>query len=274
MTRPLFLVALTASERDTVAALLGETHRLVAARLPVLTDPEGLEAAVAERVSIEQFSRDLRGRWYINQERHRGEGLHWIGRGGDLEIAIARAVGQDSAERAGAALSTLFETWVLDHGNGTEWALSDRDLLPRTTMLTQCFPDARILAIVGDGRNHVLETVDPAEGAAAIDVALERWEQHVRLAVQVGSGTNDHVSLLRFEDLILFDRSACIAHLERFLLTGPIRSAPNEALSMLHRLRNAWPKDALRVLDGRYERTIARLRDDGVTTRLRSVASG
>jgi hypothetical protein len=220
---PLF-VGGTGRSGTTIAAELVGAHpevALVPIELRFHVDPGGLCDLAAGVVSLEDFQRRMRRRWYERSPSNLGgpRGLHVIAERPVMRRSLRRLAERYDADpwgACGAYLSDVVRPFRLEQGAGTFVEMTPTNARA-TDGLFRMLPQARLVHMVRDGRDVAASVARRGWGPDTVEEALVWWADTL-ITIDAASRRTDpaRVLTLRLEALVGPRREEHLARLLDF----------------------------------------------------------
>jgi hypothetical protein len=170
-----------------VAQLLGRSHNL--AMIPVEvrfhTDPDGFPGLLAGEVSLEQFTRRLRGYWWKGFQTRRFRGLFRFVDRERFDAAVAAFETAFADDRERACRQLFFDLlWFRTEEEPTIRGLVEQscDTVAQAPTLLRLFERARFVHVVRDGRDASASRVAQTKGLIrprTRSQGLDWWERRL-----------------------------------------------------------------------------------------------
>jgi Sulfotransferase family len=274
---PYFVGGTGRSGTTVVARLIGARAEvtLVPIELRFHVDRGGLADLSAGRVTVDQFARRMRKKWFERSPRNGPRGLHVIATRQQMRRGLRRlreAHADDPWLASRRFMQDMVRPFCRESGTPT-WVEMTPPNANAADALCRMFPRGRVVHAVRDGRDVAASVAVQPWGPNAVETALVWWANKL-MAIHESVGRADpaRVRIVRLESLVGPNREEEYAGLVEFLGRGPdagMRAFFDRELTAERSRRGTW-RDGLdataqAAINELYEQQLARLADRGVT---------
>ena len=276
-TPPLVFVGGTGrSGTHVVAKLLGRHpyYRNVPIECRFHCDPTGFPDLLADRVTLEDFLRELRGTWWKGFQTSRFRGLHRVVPRERFDAATERFEAAFPAEPAEACRRLFFELLLplADEVGKPGLIEQSCDTVAAGSALAELFPEAKLIHVVRDGRDAAASRVAQARFLTHPRTwrqGIDWWERRIRRIDQGARHVPENRLLtIGLEELL---RHGNVRALRRFLKVRPAktmrryhRKRMSAERAHAARWREGLSERRARRVTEYYETVLDRLEADGI----------
>jgi len=272
---PVFVGGTGRSGTTVVAQLIGARAdvALVPIELRFHVDPGGLVDLAAGRVTVDQFARRMRNKWYERPPRNGARGLHVIATRPTMRRGLRRLREGYEVDPWGASkryLQDVIRPFRRGAGAAT-WVEMTPANAQAADALCRMFPRARVVHMVRDGRDVAASVARRPWGPTDVESALVWWaDKLIDIHRAIDGADPARVRTFRLEALVGPEREKHYAALVDFLGREPdpeMRRFFDRELTAERSHSGSWREglaatDQIRI-DKLFERQLERLASHG-----------
>jgi Sulfotransferase family len=277
--RVVFVGGTGRSGTHIVAQLLGRSHNL--AMIPVEvrfhTDPDGFPGLLAGDVSLQRFTKRLRGFWWRGFQTRRFRGMYRFVDRARFDAAVAAFESGFSDDPEGACRRLFFDLlWFRTEEEATVRGIVEQscDTVAQAPTLLRLFDEARFVHVARDGRDASASRVGQTRGLVRPRTRVDgiRWWEERISRVEAGAAAIPPERLLTvsLDELLLSTSGDALRPLMRFCGTGAGRRARrffknrmNRDEAHSERWREGLSDRRAARLEELYEQALGRLEAQG-----------